>query len=209
MLPSSRRSPSTPETIYGGLATTTAAVRRRRVAATNAPLEEMVADGRFRTDLYYRLNQFPIYIPPLRERKEDIPLLVNRFLLSPIELREAPRTTLSSTMMQQLFDHDWPGNVRELKAVIDRFGLTGELDELNQAVNSPMTPSRALSPTPTRRESTNATAPSLKNTRESAEAEAILDALRRAQWNRREAARLLGIGYGALRYKIAKYGLQD
>ena len=91
----------------------------RVVAATNQPLRELVDDGRFRADLFYRLNVLRIYLPPLRERPDDIPLLVRRFIQDYSQRHERPFHGISSDAMQLLVDYSWPGNVRELRNLIE------------------------------------------------------------------------------------------
>ena len=92
----------------------------RIIAATNRDLKKEVAAGRFREDLYYRLNVFPIQVPPLRERMEDIPLLAKHFIeLSVRELR-CPKPRLTRAGIAKLQSYDWPGNIRELRNVIER-----------------------------------------------------------------------------------------
>ncbi len=93
----------------------------RLVAATHKPLQAMVADGRFRQDLYYRISAFPIHLPPLRERREDIPLLVDSFLRRGAEAKH--RMTVEPLAMAYLQAHDWPGNIRELRNVLERARL--------------------------------------------------------------------------------------
>ena len=102
----------------GGVETLRADVRL--VAATNADLEELVADGRFREDLYYRLNVIKVVLPPLRDRAEDIPLLARNFLARFVAENEKAVSEISPGAMQQLMDYHWPGNVRELENVIER-----------------------------------------------------------------------------------------
>src|SRR5262245_31060742 len=95
-------------------------VDTRVIAATNQPLEDEISAGRFRDDLYYRLNVVPIYLPPLRERREDIPALVEYFLerYSAENQRDPPE--LTDTVLEALLAHDWPGNVRELENCMER-----------------------------------------------------------------------------------------
>jgi two-component system response regulator HydG len=95
----------------------------RRAGATNRNLDEEVAAGRFRMDLYYRLNVFPIVIPPLRDRKEDILLLANFFVGKFADRERKIITGFSSEVIKQLEDHDWPGNVRELENLMERTAL--------------------------------------------------------------------------------------
>jgi Nif-specific regulatory protein len=92
----------------------------RVVAATNAPLEELVATGQFREDLYYRLNVIPIVLPPLRERREDIPLLASHFLRRYAEQHKCPVPELTAEVIEWLQGYDWPGNVRELENTLER-----------------------------------------------------------------------------------------
>jgi transcriptional regulator with PAS, ATPase and Fis domain len=93
----------------------------RLVAATHKPLQQMVADGRFRQDLYYRISAFPIHLPPLRERVADIPLLVDSFLQRGSSAKH--RVSVEPEAMAQMQAHDWPGNIRELRNVLDRARL--------------------------------------------------------------------------------------
>jgi formate hydrogenlyase transcriptional activator len=100
--------------------TRTKRVDVRLVAATNRNLEQMIADREFRSDLYYRLNVFPIRIPPLRERREDIPLLVNYFVQKYARQMHKQIETIPSAAMKKLTEWDWPGNIRELQNFIER-----------------------------------------------------------------------------------------
>jgi formate hydrogenlyase transcriptional activator len=99
---------------------TTIKVDARIIAATNLELEKEVAEGRFRSDLYYRLNIFPIQLPALRERNEDIPLLANHFILRFAKKSGRTIETLSNSVLQELMRYDWPGNIRELEHLIER-----------------------------------------------------------------------------------------
>jgi len=95
----------------------------RVIAATNKDLEREMEAGRFRQDLFYRLNVIPLRVPPLRERKEDIPLLVDRFLREFAEKEGEPVKTMTPDALEILMQHDWPGNVRELKNLIERLAI--------------------------------------------------------------------------------------
>src|SRR5205823_371711 len=95
------------------------AVDVRVIAATNQPLRELVEQGRFRADLFYRLNVLRIYLPPLRERPEDIPLLVRRFIQDYSKQHDRVFQGISSDAMQLLVEYAWPGNVRELRNLIE------------------------------------------------------------------------------------------
>src|SRR5581483_3280415 len=102
----------------GGLEELTADIRV--IAATNQDLARLVAEGRFREDLYYRINVIPIALPPLRDRREDIPLLAEHFLEKFTAQMDKPLSGISQAAMELLVDYDWPGNIRELENVIER-----------------------------------------------------------------------------------------
>ncbi len=104
----------------------------RIIAATNRDLEQEVAEGRFREDLYFRLNVIPIKLPPLRERKEDIPLLVEYFLARFCEREEVPLKRFSEKALKRLVDYHWPGNVRELENLIERLVILTEGDLIEE-----------------------------------------------------------------------------
>jgi DNA-binding NtrC family response regulator len=110
--------------------TKTIKVDTRFIAATNRDLNEEITQGRFREDLYYRLNVVPIYLPPLRERREDIPLLVHHFLRRYGEANRREVGAVSREAMRLLCDHDWPGNIRELQNYVERAVILGEGPEL-------------------------------------------------------------------------------
>ena len=102
----------------------------RIIAATNKNFEKEIAEGRFREDLYYRLSVIPIQLPPLRERREDIPLLARHFLETFRKSMEKPVTSISPEAMSRLESYDWPGNVRELENTMERavaLETTGEV----------------------------------------------------------------------------------
>lgn len=177
----------------------------RLIAATNRHLEEDVAEGRFRQDLYYRLNVITIEIPPLRDRPEDIPPLARFFLNQ--DRSEAKR--LSRAALQSLADHSWPGNVRELANAMAHVRLLCQTDvvlpeHLPPAVrkNAPASPdaARPVAPAPSPTDS----AP---KTLEQQEYEAVAAALRQTGGNRTRAAELLGITRRGLIYKIKRMGL--
>jgi len=114
--------------------TETINVDARIISATNVNLKEMVEIGKFRDDLYYRLNVFPIYVPPLRERKEDIPLLINHFL-STLQLKYNKRVTFSDGAIKKLMNYTFPGNVRELENIILRiFAISHDGDEIGEEI---------------------------------------------------------------------------
>ena len=106
----------------------------RLIAATNRDLKKMVADREFRSDLYYRLNVFPICLPPLRERREDIPLLFQHFLLQAAARHGRPVPECDPACTRQLVGYRWPGNVRELRNVLERATLLTEADAIEAAI---------------------------------------------------------------------------
>ncbi|MBU2446744.1 MAG: sigma-54 dependent transcriptional regulator [Bacteroidetes bacterium] len=105
-------------------------VNFRLISATNEPLEKLVEEGRFREDLYYRLNVFVIYVPPLRERRSDIPVLAKFFVHKFSRLMNKPIKNISKEAMEVLFNYNWPGNVRELENAIERAMVVGTLPEI-------------------------------------------------------------------------------
>ena len=117
----------------------------RVIAATNRNLEQAVAAGRFREDLYYRLNVFPIQVPPLRERMEDVPLLAKHFVEASVKKLRCPKPRLTRADVAKLQGYDWPGNIRELQNVIERAVIIsrgGALDFDLQVTESTVVPLR-------------------------------------------------------------------
>jgi two-component system response regulator AtoC len=177
----------------------------RVVAATARDLEAEVAAGTFRSDLYYRINVVRIHIPPLRERREDIPELVRHFLALYNRRLGLSVTGVSATAMQRLMEYAWPGNVRELENVIERAlvladGPVIEPEHLADPLRVP--PNRG--PTPV----LDGVDLSVKRQTESLERALIKTALERTGGNRTRAAKLLELSHRALLYKIREYGLE-
>ena len=184
----------------------------RIVAATNKGLKSEVAEGRFRQDLYYRLNVVPINIPPLRERKEDIPALVHFFIAH--FNREFRRTMagVHPEAMQILLNYSWPGNIRELKNVIERaMILNRESSLLPEQLPSEIDCTCALKDArlhPEKNEPSNKITSCIVGLPlEGVEKQAIIQTLQSTGGNQSQAARMLGIGRDALRYKMIKFGL--
>lgn len=167
-------------------------VDTRILAATNSNLEEMIESGDFRADLYYRLKQFTITLPPLREQKEDIPLLIDAFLRDARLRYGNEGVAIPGSLLKSLELYSWPGNVRELRALIERFVLTGDATILAETVEE------APKSTPVA---------TLSNALEDGEATAVRLALIKTNWNRKRAAQLLGISYSSIRRRIEKYDL--
>jgi len=185
--------------------TQTLAVDVRVVAATNRDLKAEVSANRFRADLYYRLNVFPIQLPPLRNRAEDLTSLVNHFLHCYGKSTDGKVVEITSDAMSCLFAYPWPGNIRELRNVMERAVLLAE----NGTIDCEQLPAEV-------RQSLPNVAPEtvVVGTGDSAsvlashERRMVLQALVDTDWNKAAAARKLGISWDNLRYRIKKYGLR-
>lgn len=171
----------------------------RIIAATNVNLEEQVKKGNFREDLYYRLNVFPIYIPPLRERKDDILLLAEYFLEKYSKQNNKVIKRISTPAIDALMSYHWPGNVRELENTIERAVLMCE-GEVIYAHNLPPT---LQTPSTSKTEIDN----SLKSLVSNYEKDIICDALKTTKGNKAKAAKLLQTTERILGYKINQYGI--
>ena len=174
----------------------------RIVAATNSSLEEAVSAGTFRNDLYYRLNVIHLQLPPLRERIEDIPLLVQSFCEA---LAPQRQVTISAELMRRLYDYHWPGNVRELENVIERCLILEEGDVLTVNTLPPQLDGKDCSATigfQLPEEGLN-----LEAYMEKVEREVIVQALDHCQGVRKHAAKLLQVSFRSLRYRLEKLGL--
>ena len=174
----------------------------RLITATNKDLEGMVADGAFRDDLYYRINIFPIEIPPLRERREDIPLLAAHFLEKYSEDMQHPSTELSPTALNLLMNHAWPGNVRELEKTLKRAIVLAQGDGALRAEHLPAAVAGAAAGQDVAR-----TAPPLREVLAGVECREITRAMRACGGNKSAAARTLRISYPNLLKKIKLYGI--
>jgi DNA-binding NtrC family response regulator len=164
----------------------------RAVAATNKDLEAIVKEGTFRPDLYYRLNVFAIDLPPLRERKEDIPLLADHFIRKYSRAMNKPFISLSRAALDVLMTYPWPGNVRELENAIERAMVIGRAPEIQ-------TSDFAL-------QFTTGPEPQTGQSLEDMERTHILKVLEGCDWNQSRAARVLQIDRATLYHKIKKYG---
>ncbi len=174
----------------------------RLIAATNADLEKAVTHEKFRADLFYRLNVIPVYLPPLRKRKDDVPLLVNHFLKKYND-RVAAETqkTISKQAMDVLVNYGWPGNVRELENVIERAVILEETSEIQ--VES--LPDKLRS-----REQVHASliTDKVQVTLEELEKEYLLRVLEDTHWQKKRASSILGINASTLYRKIQRYNLE-
>jgi Nif-specific regulatory protein len=185
------------------------AVDVRVIGATNRDLAAEVAAGRFRADLYYRLAAFPIPVPPLRSRREDIPLLVDRFLRDAAGRHGKPVPALRRAALDLLVRFEWPGNVRELRNEVDRaVALTPSGEAIAPEVLSGKLAGRTA-------EAASAAAPRaaeplpLREARTAFEVRYVGDVLRRHRGNVSQAARTLGISRVALQKKMKQLGLRD
>jgi Nif-specific regulatory protein len=172
----------------------------RIVAATNIDLNEAVAEGRFRSDLYYRLNVFPIAIPPLRNRKADLPLLIDYFIAK--TAREyGLRFKFSEECMEILAGYDWPGNVRELENLIERVAIMAETRQIEAA----MLPDYLFKPNSIA--GYQPSSPEGASQLEIMEKETLLASLARNDWIQQKAAREIGLTLRQMGYRVKKYNL--
>ena len=193
----------------GGLAELKVDVRV--IAATNVDLEERVSQGRFRADLYFRLNVVRIRIPPLRERREDVPALAAFFVTRYNQEMQRSVKGISPQALDMLSAHRWPGNVRELRNVIERaFILHVGVDEIrpehlpSSLRDAPPSPSPAFAPAMVNGNGNGADGPMPLD---AVERRMIAEAMEKTRGNQSHAARLLGISRDTLRYRLKKHGL--
>jgi DNA-binding NtrC family response regulator len=187
--------------------TKTLRVDARVIAATNRDLAAEVRDGAFREDLFYRLNVFPIFLPPLRERREDIPLLVDHFLDRIAQDGGGPLKRLSPEALRAMLAYPWPGNVRELEHALERAALLSE----GETITARDLPPEILAPgdelTVSLPGSTEGFKETMARVIRDVEVRLIRRALAQSGSNRTEAARILGISRRALLYKLKEYNL--
>ncbi len=184
----------------------------RVIAATNQDLARAVADGRFREDLFYRINVIPIALPPLRDRREDIPLLADHFLMKYAEQMDKPVTAISHPAMDLLTKHDWPGNIRELENVIERavaLESTPSIqpDSLPPALRGGRPRAMPSGPVDLR-ELLPDGGLDLEARVQEIERAYISQALERANGVQVKAAELLGMSFRSFRYYVKKYNLR-
>jgi two-component system response regulator PilR (NtrC family) len=182
--------------------TTDIKVDVRVISATNKDVKEEIASGRFREDLYYRLNVMPIHIPPLRERKEDIPLLVEHFLS---KISNQPRK-ITSEAMRMFLGFPWKGNVRELENVIERTVLLTEKEEITPAD----LPNEILGYTTDTKEIPKLTEAGIDIDAiiEDIEKKYLLKALEKSGGVKKEAAKLLSLSFRSFRHRLSKYKIK-
>jgi two-component system response regulator AtoC len=175
----------------------------RIIAATNRPLEKLIEEKKFREDLYYRLNIITIDVPPLRERRDDIPLLVDHFLKRfSVEFRK-PVNDISGEALRKLEGYEWPGNVRELKNVIERAVLLGSGPVIGA---DDITIGRAVQAAPEHGKKLFSL-PAKGFKFDELEKDIVLQALERTAWNQTRAGELLGLTRDQIHYRMEKFGL--
>jgi len=194
----------------------------RILAATNVDVVEAITEKKFREDLYYRLSAFTVLLPPLRERREEIPTLLRHFMARMAAQYSRPPLAFSRSLTDTCQNYSWPGNLRELENFVKRYLVMGEeaiaLAELSHDSKRPMafvggmstetarirldTPSENVGPQSRNLKSL------VQNLKDGAEIQAITQALQETRWNRKRAARLLNISYRGLLYKIRRYDIK-
>ena len=183
----------------------------RIIAATNRNLQRAVREGTFREDLYYRLNVFPLVVPPLRDRREDIPLLAARFVRQSAQQLQRPVPVLSDEVMSHLQGYAWPGNVRELSHWIHRAMIVCEGERMEMAdvlAVEALSSSASMLPVKQPAAGQEERRPRAKDEDEQ---QRIVAALEKTNWvvsGNRGAACLLGMSVQTLRYRMRKYGIQ-
>lgn len=176
----------------------------RVIAATNVDVRQAIAEKTLRSDLYYRLNGITLRLPPLRDRREEIPLLLKYFIAEMAEKFARPAPPVSQRMIQACISYPWPGNLRELQNFVKRYivlcdeelaisELSGEMEAMGSSGGAQ--PGMKLKSI-------------VRSVKAGAEAIAISDALRQTDWKRKKAAALLGISYKALLYKMRQFGIE-
>ena len=181
----------------------------RLVAATNRNLAEEVAEGRFREDLYYRVNVVTITLPPLRDRRADIPLLANHALQKYAHLATDRAMEISREAMEVLVDYSWPGNVRQLESAIERAILLCEGDRIEpKDLPEEVLSRKKLGKADDKGRPDRFEIPSEGINFETFERDLILQAMEKSDWVIAKAAKLLGMSYRTLQYRLDKFGLK-
>ena len=182
----------------------------RILAATNIDIQQAIAAKKLREDLYYRLNAFTVHVPPLRERREEIPLLLRHFMaLFATRYARAP-LPVSPILVDACRSYSWPGNLRELENFVKRYLILGDeqlaLSELETQEREAGAAAGPVAQPPPKQDPDDLKS-LVRGLKDEAEREAIGRTLERTRWNRKEAARRLGISYKALLYKIRRYNI--
>jgi len=176
----------------------------RIISTTNRNIETSIVRKTFREDLYYRINVVTLRIPPLRERLEDLPVLVDYFLRACGERFGRNAQPLPNSVMERFRQHPWPGNIRELENYLNRYIILGSTDSILAALEEREQPASGLPSMPPPASSLRGYS---KLATRKAEQHLIHEALKNTRWNRKRAAEMLGISYRALLYKMRDNGL--
>ena len=185
----------------------------RVLAATNMNVQEAMQSGRFREDLYYRLNVLSIHIPPLRERTAEIPLLFQHFLQKYSEKFQKAMPEPSAHLLDAAMRYQWPGNLRELENFTKRYVILEDDEGSFRELLEMTTAQSRLAPQPeavaTKEHGAGGLKALVRSLKDEAEAEAIAQALEKTRWCRKDAAKMLGISYKALLYKMRQFNLDS
>jgi DNA-binding NtrC family response regulator len=171
-------------------------------------VRQAIAEKRFREDLYYRLSTFVFSVPPLRERPEDIPVLLRHFVMSHATRSGMPPRIVTRPLVARCLEHPWPGNVRELENFAKRYLILGDQALALHHWELPQSQAASASvPANFGDERPQNLKAQVRDRKEEMESAAILQALQRTNWNRKAAAKLLTISYKSLLLKVHRYGL--
>src|SRR5579863_7458628 len=180
----------------------------RILAATNINIPQALANKSLREDLYYRLNAFTLSLPPLRDRKEEIPILLKHSMTRMAERYARAPLPLSPALLQACQDHSWPGNLRELNNFLKRYLILGD-EALAVTELLPKNDGNGGAKADAARADAGGLKSLARGAKDEAEAQAIARALEQTNWNRKQAAVILQISYKALLYKIRQYGIAE
>jgi DNA-binding NtrC family response regulator len=181
-------------------------LKARVVSTTNRNLDDEMRAGRFRSELYYRINGVCLRLPALRDRKEDIPSLVEFFLTKHSVQLGRSRPSLGSRTLEIVLEHSWPGNIRELENVVKKIVVLGDERLAIAELGVPNSDEKRIPAAEIRSYSLKAAARAASR---EAERELIMQALARTRWNRKRAAQELQISYKSLLYKLKQIGFED
>jgi two-component system response regulator AtoC len=181
-------------------------LKARVISTTSRNLDEEMREGRFRRELYYRINGVCLRLPPLRERKEDIPLLTDFFLAKHATQMRRARPSVSPRTLDAFLDHSWPGNIRELENVVKKLVALGDEQLAIAELGTTVSVARRTEAVAVQGHSLKAAARAASR---GAERELILKALARTRWNRKRAAQELQISYKSLLYKLKQIGFDE
>jgi transcriptional regulator with PAS, ATPase and Fis domain len=179
----------------------------RVVAATNVAIQQAIQQGRFREDVYYRLNVVPCHLPPLRERPEEIPLLFVHFLRRYRKEFEKEVRDPSSRFLDAARRYSWPGNIRELENFVKRYVILADEEEAIRELRAGAAAQEAGAKAFSEKNRPQTLKSLVRDLKDDAETRAIAEALNTTNWRRKDAAQLLGISYKALLYKMRQFGL--